>query len=273
MSKSKMNYKMRKLNVRPYSILNLTAVLLVLAVSLLSGCEKKAESRLQVEKGFKSDVPDFNSIPGVKERKEKFFAFIQPFIDEKNAEITASRNKLLELYKNYLNKIPLNVEETKWVDNLAKEYRLNGKKIAPDTRWILLLRRVDIVPHDLALIQAAKESGWGASRFARSGYNMYGQQCFTKGCGIMPQDRAEGAVHEVAKFDSVRDSVRSYIRNLNTSTAYHDFRTIRFTLRENGKVPDGYSLIPGLHLYSERRDAYLAELQDMIISNRQFMGS
>jgi Bax protein len=135
------------------------------------------------------------------------------------------------------------------------------------------MRRVDIIPVELALIQAAKESGWGASRFARMGYNMYGQRCFKKGCGIVPNDRAEDKVFEVVKFKSVRDSVRSYMHNLNISHAYHDLRTMRFALRENEKVPDGYSLIPGLPLYSERRDAYLVELQDMILAYRKYMGS
>jgi Bax protein len=241
------------------------ALLILLAAPFLSGCEK------QVESSLKSDVPDFKAISGLQEKKEKFFAFIQPYIIERNNEITSKRNKLLALYNDYLNKTPLSVEEKKWLDSLAKEYRVNKKRIAPETRWILLLRRVDIVPFELALVQAAKESGWGTSRFARVGYNMFGQQCFTKGCGMMPEDRTDGAIHEVAKFDSVRDSVYSYIRNLNTNVAYHDFRTIRFTLRENGKVPDGYSLIPGLALYSERGDAYLQELQEMVLANREYM--
>jgi Bax protein len=242
-------------------------VFFLLTIPFLSGCEKEVGSSL------KSNAPDFNSISELQERKEKFFAYIQPFIVEKNDEITAKRNKLLALYNAYLNKIPLSVEEKKWLNSLAREYRLDGKKTAPDTLWVLLLRRVDIVPFDLALVQAAKESAWGTSRFARLGHNIYGQQCFKKGCGIMPQDRAEGAVHEVARFDSVRDSVHSYVHNLNTGTAYHDFRTIRFVLRDNGKVPDGYSLIPGLLLYSERRDAYLAELQAMILANRKYLGT
>ncbi len=261
-----MNNIINNLKLQKQFAVYITAFFL-LSIFFLTGCEKEVESSL------KSDVPDFNAISEVREKKEKFFAFIQPYIIEKNDEITANRNKLLALYNDYLNETQLTVEEKNWLDSLAREYRLNGKKIAPDTRWILLLRRVDIVPLDLALIQAAKESGWGTSRFARFGYNMYGQQCFTKGCGMMPQDRTDSAIHEVAKFDSVRGSVRSYIRNLNTSTAYHDFRTIRFILRENGRVPDGYSLIPGLTLYSERRDDYLAELQEMILTNRKYMGT
>lgn len=34
-----------------------------------------------------------------------------------------------------------------------------------------LLKRVDIVPESMVLIQAANESGWGSSRFAREGFN------------------------------------------------------------------------------------------------------
>lgn len=245
--------------------MNMTTAFLMFAFVFMSGCEKTVETTVS------SDIPDFNSISDVEKKKKDFFRYMRPFIIERNAEIVAKRNKLLSLYDKYLNDYPLNAEEINWINNLAMEYKLDDKRVDPASLWLLLQRRVDIVPVDLALIQAAKESGWGTSRFAQIGYNMYGQQCFKVGCGIIPDERGEEGIHEVKKYKSVRDSVRSYIRNLNTGYAYHDFRTLRAALRENKLLPDGYSLAPGLPLYSERGEAYIEELQQMILENRAYI--
>ncbi|MFM9673737.1 glucosaminidase domain-containing protein, partial [Streptomyces galilaeus] len=81
------------------------------------------------------------------------------------------------------------------------------------------LRRVDIIPKELALMQAANESAWGTSRFARIGLNFFGQWCYSQGCGMIPNRRNSGAAHEVAAFKSVRDAVSSYFKNINTHAA------------------------------------------------------
>ena len=72
------------------------------------------------------------------------------------------------------------------------------------------------------------ESGWGESRFAQQGNNLFGEWCFTKGCGIVPSQRKEGATHEVRRFDSVDDALASYMHNLNTGHAYKALRVARF---------------------------------------------
>jgi len=262
-----MDIMIRHIMIHSRAFMNMIAAFFVLLIFLMSGCEKTVETTVR------SDIPDFNSIPSIKKKKEKFFSYMRPFIVERNTEIRSKRKKLLSLYNKYLNKETLTMDEKSWIDILAREYKLDKKRVEPVTRWLLLQRRVDIVPVDLALMQAAKESGWGTSRFARLGYNMYGHRCYNKGCGIIPEERGAEETYEVKKFKSVRDSVREYMRNLNTGYAYHDFRTLRFTIRENEMVPDGYSLVPGLQLYSERGGAYLEELQEMILDNRKYLDS
>ena len=42
-------------------------------------------------------------------------------------------------------------------------------------------------------MQAANESAWGTSRFARIGLNFFGQWCYSKGCGMVPKRRNTGA--------------------------------------------------------------------------------
>jgi len=119
----------------------------------------------------------------------------------------------------------------------------------------------------LALAQAANESAWGTSRFAQDGNNLFGQWCYTNGCGLVPSRRREGATHEVRRFDNIRDSVESYIHNLNTFPSYQMLRRIRQQLRQQDRPIDGVSLADGLESYSSRGLDYIVELQRMIYSN------
>ena len=130
-----------------------------------------------------------------------------------------------------------------------------------------LNRRMDIVPASMVLSQAAMESGWGTSRFARQANNMFGQWCFTRGCGVVPGQRDTSAKHEVAKYDRVDLAVESYYRNINTQPSYKELRGIRQQARHDGKLPTGHELVAGLGKYSARGDDYIEELRSMIRSN------
>ncbi len=222
---------------------------------------------------FESELPDFNAIYDLKEKKRSFFSFLRPIIEAENERVFNKRKKLLGLYKKHIGKAVLSPEERMWLDRLQAGYRINYADDDSEFVWTELLRRIDVLPVELALTQAAKESGWGGSRFARMGNNIFGQQCFVKGCGIIPGRRDEGAIHEVKKFKSLNDSVRSYIHNLNTNIAYDGFRQLRFDQRQTGEELEAYSLISGLPSYSERGEAYLEELRAMLMANMPIMGS
>lgn len=117
------------------------------------------------------------------------------------------------------------------------------------------------------LAQAAKESGWGTSRFAREGNNYFGIWCFFKGCGVTPLRRDAGRSHEVAIFDSVEQGLRYYIRAINTHVAYDGMRDLRAEKRRNNKALAGVTLASRLERYSERGMAYVREVQSMIRYN------
>lgn len=239
----------------------LISFLLLTLVLLFQGCQQG------------SGIPDFGAIKDVKEKKIRFFGFMRPLIEAENQAILKKRERLLHLYEKHRNKSAESSRELKWLNKLLAEYRVDRTAIAPEHQWKALMRRVDVVPVELALIQAAKESGWGSSRFARKGNNMFGQRCFKKGCGLVPNERVSGEKHEVVKYDSVGASVRSYIRNLNTGSAYRGFRRVRFEQRKAGQSPDGYELVSELPKYSERKEAYIEEIRAMIQANRPLMGS
>ncbi len=87
----------------------------------------------------------------------------------------------------------------------------------------------------------------------------------------MPRQRLSGRSHEVAKFDSVNESVASYIRNLNRGDMYKPLRLVRLELREAEKPPTAHALAAGLIGYSERRQEYVDEIRNMIKHNFDLM--
>lgn len=226
---------------------------------------------LSVRHLFVDDYPDFNSFTNVNEKKQHFFNFMRPIVDAENRKILVSREKLLLLEQRFNKDKSLNSKDEKWIKSLAEQYKIEMASIDDDVSWMSLKRRVDIIPISLALAQSANESSWGTSRFAREGNNLFGQWCFSEGCGLVPRQRIEGATHEVAMFDSVQQSVAAYLANLNTLIAYQPLRTIRLTYREEGRELTGSDLAEGLLNYSELGEQYVEDIQTMIRINKSIM--
>lgn len=213
-------------------------------------------------------LPKFSEFTDVKEKKRAFFDFIRPHVEAENKKILQQRAKL-EIARMMLeNNLSLEEKQNKDIVKILKQYAL------PETVNTLVLtqalRRVDIIPKEMALMQAANESAWGTSRFAQIGLNFFGQWCYSKGCGMVPKRRNTGAAHEVAAFKSVRAAVSSYFRNINTHGAYKELRGIRENLRREKKPVLATKLTHGLMSYSERGEAYIEELNTMIRQNRAY---
>jgi len=120
----------------------------------------------------------------------------------------------------------------------------------------------------MLLAQAANESGWGSSRFAKQANNLFGEWTFTPGQGIVPKNRPAGASYEVKRFSSLYQSIRSYARNINTHWAYKGLRKRRKQMRLNGEVITGLKLAEELDLYSTRRKDYTRDIITLIRRNR-----
>ena len=214
-------------------------------------------------------TPDFESLVAGAERKAEFFAFMRPLLESQNEQVLKDRSRLLEMHGQQ----QLGFFERRWLEDLAARYDIatedeDGSRRDHETLIARLLPRVDVVPVSLGLAQAAKESGWGTSRFARQGNNYFGEWCFTEGCGIVPGARAAGRTHEVEAFASPADSVASYLQNINTHRSYKSFRDARKVQRDQQVPLSSMRLAEELSRYSERRDAYVREIQQLIISNR-----
>ena len=232
--------------------------------------EKKPVKKVEVEKPLHNvKLPDFANIQDVREKKQAFFDFIKPHVIKENQTILQQRASLEIALMMLQFEEELTSTQVKKLDDIFAYYRLDDGEYTVE-RIKNALIHVDIIPKELALMQAANESAWGTSRFARIGLNFFGQWCYKKGCGLVPKRRANEAAHEVAAFKSVRASVQSYFRNLNTHNAYAELRAKRAQLRAEKKPIEATELTEGLLSYSERGDAYIEELNDMIRHNKAY---
>jgi len=202
---------------------------------------------------------DMSNLKDVKDKKKRFFDFMRPIVNHENAKILELRKELIAAKKQNNNKA--------LVAATAKDYSVKWD----EENWDKLLERVDAVALELALAQSANESAWGQSRFATQGNNFFGQWCYKKGCGIVPSRRNPGTTHEVASFKSVNDSVRSYLKNINTGRVYAPLRDSRKKDRVAGKPANAKNQAGGLIKYSERREEYVKEVRSMIRVNKKLM--
>lgn len=208
-------------------------------------------------------LPDFSSYQDVSEKKKAFFSFLYPRMVLANSRILIERQYLETLNR----KESLSESETSWLARQAERLRVDEEP-GSDEMFRRLRSRLDVIPPSLVMAQAANESAWGTSRFARRGNNLFGQWCFSKGCGVVPKGREEGKSHEVAAFSSPYRSITGYIQNLNRHPSYQQLRDLRRKARENGRFASGAALAAGLTSYSERGNEYISELRSMIRYNK-----
>ncbi len=257
----------------------LALALLVLGIFLLKWFYFETKSPVGMPVVQKQEIkktqklPDFSKIIDVRERKKAFFDFIRPGVLHANRQISLKRQFLLDIKTSLVTDISwqdLTSQQRERIDAIAQHYKV---KSTVDSMAALegLLAKVDIIPKELVMVQAANESGWGTSRFARLGLNFFGQWCFSKGCGLVPSSRNDDANHEVRVFDSVDASIASYLNNLNTHPAYAHLREIRLELRQNNLPVKAEFLAPGLLNYSERQQDYVVELLQMLRHNKAYL--
>ena len=201
---------------------------------------------------------DLDEILDTKLKKDTFIKIVLPLVVAENQKILNDRIK----YKKITRKkdAARNKKEKLWLDTKLKEYKVKNKDITE------LNKRMDIIPISIALAQAAKESGWGTSRFALEGNAIFGQWTWT-GTGIAPLDRSKEQNHRILRFPILRASVKAYKNNLNTHKGYKSFREKRFSLRSKNKLISGPKLIHTLDNYAETGKEYTKTLAKIIDQN------
>ena len=199
---------------------------------------------------------DLKSIKSIKNRKELFIKITLPLIVQENEKLVFLNNKINSLKNSFGH---ISRKEAVWAKKLMAEYEA-------DTLDALLIK-VDEIPVSLALAQAVIESGWGTSRFAYEGNALFGQYVWgSNKNGIIPNDRESDAKFKIKSFDSLSDSVASYMKNLNTNFHYNEFRINRFVLRSNNLPLRGTYLAEYLFNYSIEDD-YTDKIKNIIEIN------
>ena len=199
---------------------------------------------------------EITKIENIKKRKELFIQIILPLIIDENNNIKLDRMKLFSI----LNKNKNTKKEQEWLNVKFKQYGVINKDLST------LKIRMDEVPASMAIAQAAKETGWGTSRFAQEGNALFGQWTWS-GNGIKPADAEDDSTHKVMRFKVLQASVKAYQRNLNTHSSYKDFRSARAELRDEEKELDSMILTEYLDKYAETGKEYVKILQQIIRQN------
>ena len=103
---------------------------------------------------------------------------------------------------------------------------------------------IHIVNLELLLAQAALESGWGNSRFAKEGKNLFGIRTYQlTEPHMLPSNNPKKWGVKVYQHEC--DSVLNYINVLNNGSAYKNYRR----MREDG-IDDPYLLVETLDAYA-----------------------
>ena len=199
---------------------------------------------------------EIKMIENIKKRKDLFIQIVLPLILKENNNMRLDSRRLF----NIINKNNNTNLEKKW---LLKKYKQYG---VPTNDLSILKTRIDEVPVSLAIAQAAKETGWGTSRFAQEGNALFGQWTWS-GEGLKPKDAEKDKGHKVMKFNVLQASVRAYQRNLNTHSSYKDFRLARAELRDEGKPLDSVILSEYLDKYAQTGEQYVEVLKKIIRQN------
>jgi Bax protein len=199
---------------------------------------------------------EIKMIENTKKRKEFFIQIVLPLIVKENNNIRIDRKTLFRV----INKSNNSVAEQQWIEKKYKQYGVKSGDLSS------LKVRMDEIPVSLAIAQAAKETGWGTSRFAQEGNALFGQWTWS-GEGLKPKDADADKGHKVMKFNVLQASVRAYQRNLNTHRTYREFRKARAELRDLNKPLDSLELSKYLNKYAETGNQYVEVLQKIIKQN------
>ena len=199
---------------------------------------------------------EIKMIENTKKRKEFFIQIVLPLIVKENNNIRIDRKTLFSV----INKSNNSVAEKQWLEKKYKQYGVKSGDLSS------LKVRMDEIPVSLAIAQAAKETGWGTSRFAQEGNALFGQWTWS-GEGLKPKDADADKGHKVMKFNVLQASVRAYQRNLNTHRTYREFRKARAELRDLNKPLDSLELSKYLNKYAETGNQYVEVLQKIIKQN------
>ena len=217
------------------------------------------------------NILNFNSkkinLDYLSSSKKEFVKTLLPLISYENRKISLERSRLQSIKDFLINFNTLTKSEIQFLEKISKKYRLKIKNKHKLDIVNELLELVDIIPNSIVLAQAANESGWGTSRFAKEYNALFGEYTYDFSNGVVPLLREEGEKHLIKAFDSYDKSVQSYFNNLNSHYAYKDFRTVRKIMRKNNNFNNINLLVNELDTYAADEN-YINTIKSIIHINK-----
>lgn len=195
-----------------------------------------------------------NNLSSITEKKEQFINQILPSILIVKFHHQLNYDKIERIIKKKTSSEKVSKKEQALLDSLMIKY----DALTPDNLLVQLKEH----PTSLILAQAALESGWGQSRFALEGYNLFGMTTVSSDLNSQKLLSVNSGQKKIfmKKYDNVYESVDHYLLTIGKSNAYKKLRNKRF---EEGDV---YELINELNKYSINAD-YKKMLKQVIIWN------
>jgi len=221
-------------------------------------------SKQQIPESLLTELPrDIKLASPVGLKKALFIQALLPVVLAEQKNLLKKRDRVLQLLAQ--SNDSATITRNPWFVNLLKEYRINAR-LSLEKQKEELYKRVDTLPVELIIAQAAIESGWGTSRFAQEGNSLFGEWTFSKQGGLVPNDRHADKNHSVKQFDSIQLSVRSYLRNINRNNAYKELRSARANMRKNKQILNADELAVFLHRYSQKGYDYVDSVLSLLRS-------
>ena len=202
-------------------------------------------------------------------KKIKFIETLLPLISYQNQKIIVERGRLSEIYNSLDVQKTLHKDDMIFLENMAKKYLVNSKNKHKIDLVEELLQSVDIIPNSIVLAQAANESGWGSSRFAKEYNALFGQYTYDERNGVVPLRRDKGEHYLIRYFSSIDKSVESYFKNINTHSAYEKFRQTRSKMNKKNIGLNVKLLTQHLDVYA--KDEFYVETINSIIETNNLM--
>ena len=198
--------------------------------------------------------------------KKDFVKTVLPIIINENQNILMTRS----FVKNLKNKLEtfrtLENKEIRTLNDIAKNYNIQYLKKHKLDLVNEILFNVDVIPNSIVLAQAAIESGWGSSRFAREHNALFGEYTYDTEKGVIPLNRDSGKTHLIKSFNSLDSSVKSYFNNINSHYAYREFRDIRKIMRDKNNFSNVNLLVEKLETYAADSN-YVNTIRSVIEKN------
>ena len=222
---------------------------------------KKALDSHKIPRIFFSQLPDDLHTYQIKQRKKLFISIILPLLVRGNEIVLNERNKIKQLFAQ---------KKYKKIQKFCKKYKIKERECSINTSQLTLeklLIKVDVLPMSMMLAQAAMESGWGVSRFAKKGNALFGQWTWSNLTEGLKPKKTPNANFAVKSFKNLQNSVNGYLLNLNSHPAYEKMRQYRKLIKIRKENFKGKNFAKYLDKYAQIGYEYVFKIVTLINVN------